>query len=296
MFGGPVTILKVKAAICPCLLIPKESSASQAISAIGGLPIKYHVPSSSDENGDSSSNGGVGKFVSNLFKGAANAAVAASGSASGCYKKGKIYIVDSYGGPTLFIETEKDGDGAGVGVGAGAGVGGVESGSNDKIKEDQNDMRIKLKKIGEVSAYDSFLSSGNAGIAIYKKSNKTRGSSNTEQHKAELIRFDILSSDVFNDDENSVTSEERDDVIENLRIVIEWDVLRRKNNPTEDQEDEDDGESNSKSIALKAKYFVQREIEMKKQKKDREDRKARYLKDSGGLKYTALAMANREIS
>mgnify|MGYP001398625145 CR=1 FL=1 len=35
------------------------------------------------------------------------------------------------------------------------------------------------------------------------------------------------------------------------------------------------------------------EIEMKKQKRDREKRKSRYLKETGGLKYTAIAMANK---
>ena len=46
-------------------------------------------------------------------------------------------------------------------------------------------------------------------------------------------------------------------------------------------------------IAAQVKHFAQREIEMQKQKKEREDRKAKYVKEAGGLKYTAIAMANR---
>jgi len=45
--------------------------------------------------------------------------------------------------------------------------------------------------------------------------------------------------------------------------------------------------------AQKIKHFAQREIEMQKTKKDRETRKAKYVQEAGGLKYTAIAMANR---
>ena len=45
--------------------------------------------------------------------------------------------------------------------------------------------------------------------------------------------------------------------------------------------------------AQKIKHFAQREIEMQRTKKERENRKARYVKEAGGLKYTAIAMANR---
>ena len=47
------------------------------------------------------------------------------------------------------------------------------------------------------------------------------------------------------------------------------------------------------TAAQKIKHFAQREIEMQRTKKERENRKARYIKEAGGLKYTALAMANR---
>ncbi|KAL3778077.1 hypothetical protein ACHAW5_001416 [Stephanodiscus triporus] len=45
--------------------------------------------------------------------------------------------------------------------------------------------------------------------------------------------------------------------------------------------------------AQKIKHFAQREIEMQRMKKERENRKAKYVKEAGGLKYTAIAMANR---
>ena len=45
--------------------------------------------------------------------------------------------------------------------------------------------------------------------------------------------------------------------------------------------------------AQKMKHFAKREIELQKIKKERENRKAKYVKEAGGLKYTAIAMANR---
>ena len=46
-------------------------------------------------------------------------------------------------------------------------------------------------------------------------------------------------------------------------------------------------------LAQKLKHFAQREMELQKLKKERESRKAKYVNEAGGLKYTAIAMANR---
>lgn len=49
-----------------------------------------------------------------------------------------------------------------------------------------------------------------------------------------------------------------------------------------------------KEQAQKQRHFAKRSIEMQQSKKDAEARKARYLKETGGLQYTAVAMANRK--
>ncbi len=41
--------------------------------------------------------------------------------------------------------------------------------------------------------------------------------------------------------------------------------------------------------------FAKRSIELQEKKQDAEARKAKYMEGAGGLKYTALAMANREV-
>ena len=149
----------------------------------------------------------------------------------------------------------------------------------------------------------------------------------------ELLRCDILKStrsttaldsaiEGWQDEEGGKMSMEvedgddktRDDIIDQLEILLEWERRRQAENGDSEGHDEicvdDDGEevgsdqqqsSPAKTkaggvIAEKARkmqHFAQREIEMQKTKRDRENRKAKYVKEAGGLKYTAIAMANR---
>jgi hypothetical protein len=81
------------------------------------------------------------------------------------------------------------------------------------------------------------------------------------------------------------------EIQEALTQLIEWDARRRAEIPEEERElDEEDG---IRQKAQKAAHFAKREIELQQQRREREKRKAEYVKGSGGLKYTALAMANR---
>ena len=45
--------------------------------------------------------------------------------------------------------------------------------------------------------------------------------------------------------------------------------------------------------AKKQAHFAQRDVELTQQKKASEKRKEQYMKSIGGMKYTAMAMANR---
>ena len=100
-----------------------------------------------------------------------------------------------------------------------------------------------------------------------------------------------------------------------MEILIEWERRRQSiiltlgedapdnEEETVDEYDDDDDDIGTPTrtkrkgvLAEKAasiKHFAQREIEMQKLKKERENRKAKYVKEAGGLKYTAIAMANR---
>ena len=103
-------------------------------------------------------------------------------------------------------------------------------------------------------------------------------------------------------------SNERDDIVDKINIILSWNRQQKHtnqqsegdNDDDDDYYDDDDDDSNNnkrgniiKEHAKKAAHFAKREIEMKKQKREREKRKSRYLKETGGLKYTAIAMANK---
>lgn len=78
-------------------------------------------------------------------------------------------------------------------------------------------------------------------------------------------------------------------VYEALQILVTWE---RDRLPEEEREIDT---ADSLNRAQKAAHFCQRELELKRLQRERDKRKQKYIKMSGGgLKYTALAMANRQ--
>ncbi len=136
-----------------------------------------------------------------------------------------------------------------------------------------------------------------------------------------VLKFDVLkplqlSLDEENDEEEGPANFEdeddatRNDIMVNLQLLVEWERRRQTRlltlgiaeDETADDVDDLDNDGGRSSPrrggmiadkARKVQHFAQREIEMKKQKRDREARKAKYVQGAGGLKYTAIAMANR---
>ncbi len=137
-----------------------------------------------------------------------------------------------------------------------------------------------------------------------------------------VLRFDVLKPLQYPQEEevdeeagpanfDDADDATRNDTMVQLQLLVEWERRRQtrlltlgiaEDESTEDADDLDNnggGQSSPKRggiIADKARqvqHFAQREIEMKKQKRDREARKAKYVQGAGGLKYTAIAMANR---
>lgn len=89
----------------------------------------------------------------------------------------------------------------------------------------------------------------------------------------------------------SVPKSDAEQIKEAFTQLVEWDGRRRASIPEEEREI--DEETGLKQRAQKAAHFAKREIEMQKSRREREKRKASLVKETGGLKYTALAMANR---
>ena len=290
---GPLTTLKVKSTICPCLTTPQEATTITAISVLSNLHIQFCGPSSKESK---NTHKNVGTFVKSLLKNATNNAFAPSSSddmTENRFIRGRIKVMDSVRGPVLLFEAENRYDSDVDNVNC-------DDDINKENTYNRKNISIPIKWIGRIESYDSFLSSSNLGIIIYKIGPKTESNSFNQGNKDELIRFNILSSNPFNDENSRIVgTEDRDDAIEQLNLLFDWNKERRKSQPSHEEDDDDNDEQRDNGLtgrALKAKYFIQKEIEMKKMIKDREGRKAKNMKDSGGLKYTALAMANREMT
>eukprot|EP00536_Pseudo-nitzschia_multiseries_P008582 jgi/Psemu1/241347/estExt_Genewise1.C_2200002 len=88
------------------------------------------------------------------------------------------------------------------------------------------------------------------------------------------------------------SSDDRDAACLDLKVLVEWNKHRQ---PEVEEELPADGIRNR---AQKAAHFAKREIELREKKRDRERRKAGHMSSmaSGGLKYTAMAMANQSIT
>jgi hypothetical protein len=87
--------------------------------------------------------------------------------------------------------------------------------------------------------------------------------------------------------------------VHNMSVMVEWERQRRAaitaaaGHDDDDIVDEEEKQGNFLTKkAQKAKHFAQRELELQQTKRDREKRKSK-LVGEGGLKYTAIAMANR---
>lgn len=277
---GPVLLLNLKGKICPCLESEPDKYLREALCSLTNLPIRFYPTTTSSSN----DGGGVGGFVSGLFgKGAANISKVISGG-----KNGKLSIVDTVKGPSIYIKTD-------LNVDSDFDDGGGDNGGDGKQKAETK--TIPLKRIGIVAADDAFLSKSCVGIILYEKNRNFSDNNDDDSSGIELLRFDLRSEKNSNE---VVNSETRDELLDKILMMVQWEGRRKEGKSGEDSIDEESEESQcatkKENVASKLKHFAKREIEMKKQKRDREKKKSKYMKESGGLKYTALAMANRDIT
>jgi hypothetical protein len=254
----PVLILKMKGFLCPCLISTQEANVINAMANIG-TRITYYPSSSSS---DPKKSNAIKNIVSGLFQSIPKKHINSSNEGL----LGNLSIIDSDQGPSLRIKFDEP----------------LSSSSNDK----QNVIKIPLKTIGNIKKESTSFR-----IIIYARDNSS------ESTLEVICSFDLAHSQ--EGDHNDV-SDHSEMIIHYLNTILQWNDHRRLESGEEEDVLEDEMKGTNKSSlsqhALKLKHFANREIELKKLKRDREERKQRYLKDSGGLKYTALAMATREIS
>lgn len=110
----------------------------------------------------------------------------------------------------------------------------------------------------------------------------------------------IVTKDVHSTDLKSSTkevarisfrsSDDRDAACLDLNVLVEWNKHRQPDI------EEDLPAEGIKARAQKAAHFAKRELEMRETKRSREERKAKFMQGTAGLKYTAMAMANQAPS
>ena len=172
-------------------------------------------------------------------------------------------------------------------------------------------LNIKLRRVDKVT-----LDGATGQIILTAK--KVGG---REAVAKELLRFTLLQQN-DNDDSNDsnniaahhdsaaasavvpVTSDVRNAIVHHFMVITEWErqrcAERQKSDPDgyyNDDNDDDDDENQPNFLqarAQKAAHFAKREVEMQRIKKERDRRKAELVAESGGLKYTAIAMANMQ--
>lgn len=105
----------------------------------------------------------------------------------------------------------------------------------------------------------------------------------------ELLRFVFVNAD----DHLPLPDSERNTLVHHLSVIVEWERQRRFGLGYEDEIDEADMPNFLTARAQKAAHFAKRELELSKTKQQRDQRKAELVQQSGGLKYTALAMASQ---
>jgi len=274
----PLLTLKLLGSLCPCLEKEEDGAARRAAWSLSSIHVRWHRQSSSSttsgDNDGNENNGNAMTFIKGFFGGSSSGGI--GGGSIESVEGSTIEIIDARGGPQLVMSPPPERA--------------IELGKK----------RVPLRMIKHIRLAGS-------GIEMILDNNDT------------VLKFDVLIPLQFpSDDEeeegptnfDDADDATRNDTMVQLQLLVEWERRRQtrlltlgiaEDESSEDVEnlDNDGGQSSPKRrgmIADKARqvqHFAQREIEMKKQKRDREARKAKYVQGAGGLKYTAIAMANR---
>jgi hypothetical protein len=140
-------------------------------------------------------------------------------------------------------------------------------------------LNIALRRIDRVSTDPS-----TGQISLLAKAPPDK-----KQSPKTLLNFVLLQAS----GDMPIKDDERNLFVHNMSVLVEWERQRRTAANIDDDDDEEDQPNFLQARAQKATHFAKREIELQQAKRSREERKAKFVAESGGLKYTALAMASR---
>jgi hypothetical protein len=306
---GVLFQLQLRGLLCPCLQRNGEdSNARQAVTTLNRScrHVQVHATKQASASSSSSSSGSIG-FLGNLFSSSGSSSNSASGASSLSSRDqhppylAKLVLRDSTvdGQPEIVID------------------GLDRNRQNDLSEKCALSRTIKLRRIDKVVLEGDEI--------VFKSKSVAASSSKSHRPSQELLRFVVLQQPLANDDDDDianddttpsvlpVTADTRNLLVHHFMVLTEWERQRRAalvksdpdsynvDNDSEDDDDDDDDGNVSGSRggtnfitarAQKMADYAQREIELQRTKAKREQRKAQLLKEAGGLKYTAMAMAN----
>ena len=258
---GPLFHLQWFGLLCPCFQKEEDRNARQALVFVSGRRVLWAKGSGSSGSGFS-----IGKlfsFSSNSSAGGENEGSTSSGPQRAILRLGdneeerpEIVLIP------IGAMTENDGETDRPAPGT-----------------PSMELHIKLSRVDKVAL-------DREEIVLSARPVKSNNSSSAPK---ELLRVSLLDSN-----NGPARDEERNLFLHHMMVLVEWERQRR--DPYEDDDEEEDQPNFLQARAQKAKHFAQRELEMQTTKRDREKRKAKFVAESGGLKYTALAMAGRSDS
>eukprot|EP00978_Attheya_sp_CCMP212_P011631 scaffold28828_cov62-Attheya_sp.AAC.1 len=322
MIIPPLLKLRWFGLVCPCLEDHEDTAARVALKSLSQVPVRWHRSASGSAAlaaSGSSTTDSVGGFVSSLFGGASSPSASSSSS---CQKiDGSLDLVDSSSSTATATAT-------GVCIQITPGAIANNDTVDGELSMKQSGGYIKTVLLRTIESAALVSDGGIMGMArsAMQKSSSSSNNNNSNgggggnifvlvssKNNQELLRFEILNKG----NGKSVGSVEREEFLQHLNNLFAWDKKRRaalnhneSNNDDDDTADDDaDADTNddeqfsqnsrNKSSpramgrAAKAAHFARREIELSKTKREREKKKAKYMEGSAGLKYTAIAMANR---
>ena len=286
---GPIFQLQVLGTLCPCLEKSENKNARLAVTAINKACRRVQWQSATGS-------GGKKGFLGGLFATSTSSNGSSSSTDGPCLAKIVLRDSGADGQPELFVDPIQNTDPA--------------DGQQQKRQSSGYKLNIKLRRVDKVT-----LDEVTGQIVLTAK--KVGGIGRDAAVAKELLRFTLLQQ---NDNNNSnhesaaasqldataapipVTSDVRNTIVHHLMVVSEWERQRRaelqRTDPDGYYSDEEEDEENQPNFlqarAQKAAHFAKREVEMQRVKKERDKRKAELVAESGGLKYTAIAMANMQ--
>ena len=278
MFGGPLLSLDLWAGYCCCLASDEDKNARQAFRFLNDVGVR--ILWKTGKTGGSRRLSSPKQFLSSFF------------GASNNENNDDKSVGSSNSSQRQDVPANKDDCLASLHVQDNADSGEPELYINPFPKQSITyKLNIALRRIDRVQMEDNDIVLLARPPKQSPSSSRGSAATKTPPPAKELLRFCILQNESL----IPCSDEQRNLTFHHCSVLIEWERQRRRSLGLDQFDDleEEDQPNFLTARAQKAAHFAKRELELQQTKRDREKRKQELLQASGGgMKYTALAMAN----